>query len=157
MPANACPQPSPVRGDATFTNFVGAPGSATGSTTTQVLDITPPKITVSVTPSRLAPPNHKLVPITATIVATDECDPNPQVRLVSITSSEPDNGLGDGDTPGDISGATTGTDDRAFQLRAERAGTGPGRTYTITYEAKDASGNTAQATATVLVPHDKKG
>jgi hypothetical protein len=75
---------------------------------------------------------------------------------VSVTSSVPDNGLGDGDTAGDIAGAATGSDDRSFSVRAERAGNGPGRTYTVVYEATDASGNTAQATATVVVPHDKK-
>ena len=63
-----------------------------------VVDTTPPKLSVSVSPARLSPPNHKLVPITATIVATDTCDASPVVRLVSITSNEADNGLGDGDT-----------------------------------------------------------
>ena len=34
-----------------------------------------------------------------------------------------------------------GTDDRQFELRAERSGNGSGRIYRITYEAEDASGN----------------
>ena len=157
MPANACPSTLNLAAKATFTDFVGAPGFAQGSASTQVLDITPPVIHVSVSPNSLWPPNHKLAAIAATVVAVDECDPNPQVRLVSVTSSEPDNGLGDGDTAGDIVGAAVGTDDRSFQVRSERSGPGPGRTYTIVYKATDASGNTAQATATVVVPHDKKG
>jgi hypothetical protein len=33
---------------------------------------------------------------------SDDFDTNPTVRLVSITSNKPDNGLGDGDTAGDI-------------------------------------------------------
>ena len=70
-----------------------------------MLDITPPTIQLSVSPTSLWPPNHKLASIRATVSATDECDPNPAVRLVSVTSSEPDNGPGDGNTTGDIAGA----------------------------------------------------
>src|SRR5262249_13904447 len=98
-----------------------------------VVDTTPPKLSVSVSPARLSPPSHKLIPITATIVPTDTCDASPVVRLVSITSNEPDNGLGDGDQPDDIQQAAFDTDDRQFLLRKERGGTGPGRVYTITY------------------------
>lgn len=74
-------------------------------------------------------------------------------QLLSITSSEPDNGGGDGDQPNDIQNAALGTDDRAFDLRSERSGSGPGRVYTITYRATDHSGNTTDAQATVTVPH----
>jgi len=118
-----------------------------------VVDTTPPNLSVSVSPARLSPPNHKLVPITATIVATDTCDASPVVRLISITSNEADNGLGDGDQPQDIQGASFGTDDRQFLLRSERSGNGSGRVYTITYSATDASGNTTVRQATVTVPH----
>ena len=118
-----------------------------------VVDTTPPTLSVSVSPARLSPPNHKLVPITVTIVATDTCDASPVVRLVSIMSNEADNGLGDGDQPDDIQGAAFGTDDRQFLLRSERSGTGSGRVYTITYSATDASGNTTVRQATVTVPH----
>ena len=56
----------------------------------------------------------------------------------------------------DIEGAEFGTDDRQFSLRAERSGGEGGRVYTITYRARDAAGNTATATATVTVPHDRR-
>jgi hypothetical protein len=118
-----------------------------------VVDTTPPNLSVSVSPAVLSPPNHKLVPITVTVVATDSCDASPVVRLVSILSTEADNGLGDGDQPDDIQGASFGTDDRQFKLRNERSGTGQGRVYTITYSATDASGNTTVRQATVTVPH----
>src|SRR5262245_26688130 len=117
-----------------------------------VVDTTSPNLSVSVSPAQLSLSNHKLFAITVTIVATDTCDASPVVRLVSITSSEPDNGLGDGDQPQDIQGAAFGTDDRQFLLRSERSGTGPGRIYTITYSATDASGNTTLRQATVTVP-----
>ena len=100
--------------------------------------------------------NQRMVDIAAAITVTDNCDPNPTVRLVSITSNEPDNGLGDGDTASDIQGAVPGTDDRQFRLRAERSGGGTGRVYTIVYEARDASGNRTPQQATVHVPHSKK-
>ena len=118
-----------------------------------VVDTTPPQLTVSLSPANLWSRNHKLATVRAMIGVADTCDSNPVVRLVSITSNEPDNGLGDGDKPNDIQGATFGSDDRKFELRSERSGTGLGRVYTITYSATDASGNTALSQATVTVPH----
>jgi VCBS repeat-containing protein len=96
-----------------------------------------------------------MVDITANITVTDACDAQPTVKLVSITSNEPVNGTGDGNTSPDIAGATFGTDDRTFQLRAERKGNGNGRVYTVSYSAQDASGNTAQQIVTVTVAHDQ--
>lgn len=112
-------------------------------------DTTAPAI-VSVTPSPavLNIPNHKMVPVTLSVFATDDVDPAPVAKIISVTSSEPDNGLGDGDTANDI--RITGP--LTVELRAERAGKGSGRTYTITVEVKDASGNAATKTATVIVP-----
>ncbi len=66
----------------------------------------------------------------------------------AVTSSEPDNGLGDGDTSGDI--AVTGP--LGVTLRAERAGTGSGRTYTIEVTCRDDAGHEATGTAAVRVP-----
>ncbi len=112
-------------------------------------DATPPTLSLSATPSSLWPPNHKLVPVTVTVNVTDDQDANPDVKLVSITCD-------DGCNPAlDIAGVTLNTDDRDFELRAERLGTGSGRTYTITYSASDAGGNTGTATVTVMVPHDQ--
>ena len=72
--------------------------------------------------------------------------------LKAVTSNEADNGLGDGDTVGDIQGFTLGGPDTTGQLRAERAGQGTGRTYTLLYEGKDVAGNTASCSAIVTVP-----
>jgi hypothetical protein len=76
--------------------------------------------------------------------------------LNTVTSNEPDNGLGDGDLPNDIQGFTAGTASASGQLRAERSGTGTGRIYTLTYTGSDIAGNTASCIATVTVPHDQK-
>ena len=130
--------------------------SASCSATVTVQDTTPPELTLTVSPTVLWPPNHKMVSIEATIAATDVCDSAPTVTLVSITSNEPDNGKGDGNTTGDIQAAAFGTDDRDFLLRAERSGKGTGREYTITYELSDGSGNTTQKQAVVTVPKSQK-
>ena len=117
-----------------------------------IVDTTPPELSVSVSPDSLWPPNHKLVSISVTAVATDICDADPEVRLVSATSNEPDNGRGDGNTTGDI----VIIDDFTIELRAERSGRGSGRVYTLTYEAEDDSGNTTQVQATVTVPKSRR-
>jgi predicted extracellular nuclease len=103
---------------------------------------------VSVTPDVLWPPNHQYVDVTATVVVSDNFDPNPMVELVSVESNEPDDGLGDGDTADDI----VIVDTYHVMLRAERSGTGEGRIYTITYKVTDACGNSAMYSVTVTVP-----
>jgi hypothetical protein len=129
--------------------------SADDDQTVTVVDTTVPTITLALSPAVLWPPNHRLVTVRATVTAEDACDAAPGIRLVSITSDEPDNGAGDGNTAGDIDGAAFGADDREFRLRAERSGGGDGRVYTVTYEVRDASGNATLKTATVTVPHDR--
>ncbi len=78
-------QPFPV---SQFEGFVG--------------DTTPPIIDVVLNPSMLWPPNHRMVEVKAEITVLDETDPDPEVRLVSITSSESVNETGDGSTVNDL-------------------------------------------------------
>jgi hypothetical protein len=125
--------------------------------TVTVLDVTPPEITVGLDRYVLWPPNHKMVDIASTIEVWDNCDPNPQITLVSITSSEPDDSLGDGHHEPDIQGADFGTADSTFSLRAERMGLNFGRIYTIVYTATDFSGNVGTSTVYVHVPHNQPG
>jgi len=120
-----------------------------------VSDTTPPALVVLADPLILWPPNHELHEVHSVVVVTDICDPDPDVVLTSLTSSEPDNGTGDGDTVDDIQGADIGSDDRDFLLRAERAGNGDGRFYTAVYNTTDASGNSTDGLAQVRVPHDQ--
>lgn len=119
----------------------------------QAFDSTPPVIeSLTVSPDTLWPPNHKMVTVTAGVVATDTCDPNPVCTIVGVTSDEPVNGTGDGNTEPDwvLSGALT------VDLRSERAGTQDGRTYTIEVTCTDQSGNESDsATAEVNAPHDR--
>ena len=119
-----------------------------------VVDTTPPEMSIAAHPSVLWPPNHRLVPITAVVHATDACGA-PRIVLESIRSSEPDDAPGSGHTAPDIRGAQIGEADFEFLLRAERAGPESGRVYTITYSAADASGNEASADAAVRVPKSR--
>jgi hypothetical protein len=128
------------------------PANNTARFETAVVDTTPPQLTLSASPSVLWPPDHKFVPVTITVTTSDACDDHPAIRLVSITSNEAADAGGSGNISPDIQGAAFGTDDRQFLLRAERSGQGAGRVYTITYEAKDGSGNATTSAVTVTVP-----
>jgi hypothetical protein len=125
----------------------------TDETVVSVVDTIPPEITVMLTPEEIWPPNHHWVDVVATVIV-DDCSPV-TITLVSVESSEPVNDVGDGNTEPDITGAHIGTEDYEFRVRAERSGTGMGRTYTVVYHAVDDSGNEATATAYVTVPHDQ--
>lgn len=114
-----------------------------------VKDTTRPSITnVSATPNVLWPPNHKMRDVTINYNAADNC--SPVTNSLSVASNEPINGTGDGDTAPDW----IVIDDHHVKLRAERAGNGNGRIYTITITSVDDCGNTATTTTTVLVPHN---
>jgi uncharacterized repeat protein (TIGR01451 family) len=161
VPANACPGSfTGASALLAFTDFAAQALSASASAPLQILDVMPPTVDISLSPSVLWPPDHKFVEVTATITAKDNCDPNPSVTLVSITSNEPDTGfLGNGDQGPDIQGAAFGTDDRVFSLRSER-GTGKGSTgriYTVTYRVTDKSGNATVKNAMVTVPTSQGG
>ncbi|TRO48737.1 PKD domain-containing protein [Candidatus Bathyarchaeota archaeon] len=125
--------------------------TGTDTVTIEAVDTTPPEINVSVAPDIMWPPNHKYADVETVVIVHDVVDPSPSVVLVSVTSNEADNAKGDGNTVNDI--VILG--DTMFKLRAERSGTGQGRVYTITYSATDASGNSAEAAVTIVVPHNK--
>jgi hypothetical protein len=121
------------------------------SSVVKVQDATPPVISsVTATPNVLWPPNHRFVPVTVSVAVKDTCDPNPDCAISSIVSNEPSTGGGSGSTSPDyqITGALSAN------LRAERAGTGRGRLYTITVICTDHSNNSSQASVSVVVPHN---
>jgi len=129
---------------------VDAAGQAsTDATAVTVLDHTAPTITsVSASPATVSPPNHRMVPVTVTAAATDACGAA-SCTIASITSNESVNGTGDGDTAADweITGPNTAN------VRAERAGGGSDRVYTLTVRCTDPSGNASTGTTTVAVAH----
>ena len=131
----------------TVTDDKGA--TDTCDATVTVVDEEKPVITsVSANPNKLWPPNHKMVTVNVAVDATDNCDSACQV--ISVESNEPVNGLGNGNTSPDW--LITG--DLTVKLRAERSGGGTSRIYTITVECIDNSGNSANETVEVTVPHD---
>jgi hypothetical protein len=125
------------------------------ATAVTVQDTTPPTIhSIVAMPDQLWAPNHKMVDIELTVVATDICDPvltPPVCAIASIDSDEPDDGLGDGNTSGDmlILGPF------AARLRAERDGAGIGRIYTLQVSCRDQAGNASTGTVEVRVTHDE--
>lgn len=149
---------------ATVTSPVGAyPISVSGVTspnyeigfvtgTLNAVDTTAPMIS-ELRPSEatLWAPNHRMVPITVFVTATDATSPA-ACAVVSVSTNEAVNGLGDGDSAPDW--AITGP--LSVQLRAERAGAGSGRIYTLRVQCQDAYGNTASASTTVTVPQSRK-
>jgi uncharacterized repeat protein (TIGR01451 family) len=156
VPDDACPGDFTGAGaSVAFSDIASNAMTATKSVPLEILDVAPPTLSVIVSPDSLWPPNHKFVPITAKITAEDNCDPDPAITLVSITSNEPEEDfIGEGDKAPDIADADFGTDDREFSLRSERGTNYPslGRVYTIVYRATDVHGNAGEATATVTVP-----
>jgi endo-1,4-beta-xylanase len=139
-------------------NAVDSAGSpaATVVRSVQVTDTTPPQMSVvSGSSLVLAPPDHTYRTFAiANLVtsASDTCDPGVglgSVVITQVTSDEPDNGNGDGNTVNDI---VIAADCRSVQLRSERAGPLNGRVYTLTLRVTDASGNATTSTVKVTVP-----
>ena len=114
-------------------------------------DHEPPKITCE--PIELWPPNHQYVTVDLQdcITDVDECDPHWSARILWVSSDEPENGQGDGNTDDDI----VCVDHDTVRLRAERQGPGDGRVYEIRFEAKDHKNNKKDFTCEVFVPHDQ--
>ena len=114
----------------------------------------PPVInSAAASPSMLWPPNHKWVDVRIVLDVESECDESPDCEIIDVTSNEPANGLGDGDTSPDW--MITG--DNVLKLRAERSGTGSGRVYTVMVRCTDDFGNAVDTTVEVTVPHDRGG
>jgi len=108
----------------------------------------PPTLRVRVSPQALWLPNRPYVTVEAAFTASSDTT---SVTLVSVTSNEPNAGLSDGDTAQDM----IIVDNHTVKLRAERSRNGPGRVYTLTYQATNVCGNSATATATVTVPRNQ--
>jgi len=111
-----------------------------------VVDTTAPTVgSIGVTPSTIKVPNHKMVDVTLTY-STSDVTGAPACSIV-VTSNEPINGPGDGNTTVDwqVLDATH------VRVRAERSGAGTGRIYSIHVTCSDASGNRTTRTGIVTV------
>lgn len=126
-----------------------------GATTTcsfpiTVQDAQGPTITgLSASPATLWPPNHKYRDVTVAYTTADNCSGAPVIACaLSVTSNEPINGLGDGDTSPDWQVVNP----HLVKLRSERGGGGSGRIYTIQVTCTDAAGGTSSQPVQVKVP-----
>jgi hypothetical protein len=108
-----------------------------------VVDVTPPELSVVVEPNVLWPPNGKIVLVRPEWEVSDNCDEEVEVSLADISMS----------VEGDINDYVQIGDDGSMYLSARKSKGGSSRIYTLTYEAVDDSGNVAEASATVTVPH----
>lgn len=81
--------------------------------------------------------------------AIDNCDSSLNLNSVTIAQVSSDEGsAGSGDI-------VLAADCKSVQLRADRNGNGDGRVYTLTFRVRDVNGNTSEAVARVIVPHDQ--
>ena len=111
-------------------------------------DTTPPVISsVTTTPNSIWPPKHQMVDVTVGVVASDDSGETPVCAVLSVQSSEPDNGDGDGNTSAD----TQVVGPERVRVRAERSGPGGARTYTVTVQCTDGSGNSATGEGAVTI------
>lgn len=107
-------------------------------------DTRPPDIAgAAADPSLLWPPNQEMVAVSVSVNVSDDTDPSPACGITAVASSEAADPAAI-----EITGALT------VRLMADRHPSGNGRVYRIEISCADASGNTSQASVTVLVPHD---
>lgn len=102
---------------------------------------------LSASPSRLWPANHRMVDVTLNYDVAATC---PSSCTVSVASSEAPNGVGDGNTTPDWAVV----DPYHVRLRAERAGNRAGRIYTVTVACTTSTGQLSMRNVVVTVPHD---
>jgi len=134
---------------------INEPVSATVSV--EVSDTTSPSLSPIPSTTILWPPNHELVEVTIQANAFD--NGGGAITLdISIESSEPADGDGDGSTEPDwyLDSVDDETGLVELRLRSERSGKGQGRIYTITITATDGSGNQSAAEVEISAPHDKR-
>jgi hypothetical protein len=114
-----------------------------------VVDQTPPVISdANVDTPTLWPLNHQMIDVTVNYTTADNCGASD--AGLDVSSNEPVNGTGDGDTAPDWEIV----DSHHVRLRAERSGQESGRIYTITITATDSHGNASSQIVTVQVPHN---
>ena len=137
----------------TATDYSG--NEAIGAFGVTVEAATAPTFALTTLEPTLWPPNHKMRLAATVSNVRDDLDPDPQV-IITVTSNEPINGIGDGSTEQDWEIVRRGAVWEIF-LRAERAGPSDGREYLIQVTVTNAAGISAQDQTTVTCPEDQGG
>jgi hypothetical protein len=118
-----------------------------------IVTVTPISIAnISADKTQLWPPNHKMVDVTVNYDVVENCGSNSFNCALTVTSNEPVNGTGDGDTSPDWEIV----DEHHVRLRAERAGNGNGRIYTITINCTDSNGISSTKSVAVSVSENQR-
>jgi hypothetical protein len=147
--------PISAEGVTTITYFARdtADNQETPQTRTVQIDRTPPVIAGLPGPGCvLWPPNHRMVQVGHVSADDPASGLVPGSLVVEGVSNEPEDGQGDGHTSPDI----VITADHEISVRAERAGGGSGRVYSLSATALDLAGNRAHVEAACVVPHDQR-
>jgi hypothetical protein len=101
-------------------------------------DTTAPVISLLVaTPSRIWPPNGRMVDVQVTVGATDDVDPAPVCRITGVRGMN----AGDAEITGPLSA----------RVRAKKNSDGSERSYFIAVTCTDSAGNSARRSVTVKV------
>ena len=104
----------------------------------------------SVNPVIVWPPDHKMALATVDYQVAAVC--GPVTTKLTVRSNEPVNGTGDGDASPDWEVINP----HHVRLRAERAGGGNGRIYSVTITATDALNQSTSRAVQVSVPKNQK-
>ncbi|MBC8068801.1 MAG: hypothetical protein IAG13_10750 [Deltaproteobacteria bacterium] len=129
----------------------GISNDAVCTTELTVTDAVAPVVTTE--RQSMWPPNHKYHDITLADCIDEvlDCDDDWVAAIDWVSSDEPDDDNGDGNTDADV--VIVASD--AVQLRSERQGGSNGRVYTIGFTVTDGSGNVTEAACEVAVDHDQ--
>jgi hypothetical protein len=143
--------PSLIGATSAYVGFTGATGGLASTQDIKTWTFTNPPVTVSgasVDTPVLWPPDHTMRTVTVNYNTTGCTAPT---CTLSVSSNQPVNGTGDGNTSPDW----VVVDAHHVQLRAERAGDLGARIYTIAIRCVDNVGNVGTSDVTVTVPLDQ--
>jgi glycosidase len=116
------------------------------------IDLTPPAVNVSASPSSIWPPNGRMVSVAVSGTITDNLSGvNPSTAAFAVVDE-----YGSIHPSGPVTLGPGGNYSFTVSLQASRnENDKDGRQYVITVNAKDFAGNVGSATTTVTVPHDQ--
>jgi glycosidase len=116
------------------------------------IDLTPPAVNVSASPSSIWPPNGRMVPVIFSGIITDNLSGVDTSTAAFAVVDE----YGNVNPNGPVTLGPGGNYSFTVSLQASRNGNDlDGRQYRITVSAKDLAGNLGSAATTITVPHDQ--